>query len=166
MFNNSTDANLNVNKSIISVVSDSDYEVLYNINDTFEDAIHQYCTDTEMDILNFNFTEYYFPRPENINNNLTWKEYAKIIVCFVTICAVVVGNGGVITAVALNRSLRTTINYYLTNLAFCDLLIAAFCLWIHQVNDITKPLYVLGPFICKFNAFTQSKCKYYFNKFS
>lgn len=43
------------------------------------------------------------------------------------------------------------------NLAAADVLIALCCMWPHLVNDLTKPAFVLGAFMCKFNAFAQSK---------
>ncbi len=43
------------------------------------------------------------------------------------------------------------------NLAVADVLIALCCMWPHLVNDLTKPAFILGAFMCKFNAFAQSK---------
>lgn len=104
----------------------------------------------------FNFSLYDFPRPDIITRLLTWTDYFKIMTCILTIIAILIGNTSVILAVALNRSLKTTINYYLTNLSVAGILIVVFCLWVHLINNLTEPLYVLGPFMCKFNGFAQS----------
>ncbi|CAG2176007.1 unnamed protein product [Oppiella nova] len=110
-----------------------------------------------MDITDgFDFKEFNFPNPEYLNPRpFTWAEYSKIGLYVVAICAVMVGNIGVILAVALNSSLRFTINYYLANLAVADVLICVCCMWTHLVNHLTEPLYVLGPVVCKFNGFAQ-----------
>jgi len=130
-----------------------DYSLL---NETLKSDGDKTCGETE-DITSFNFTEFDFPNPQNMMKPFTWKEYCKIILYVVAIAAVMIGNIGVILAVALNRSLRITINYYLVNLAVADILICLCCMWTHLVNHLTEPLYVLGPIICKFNGFAQSK---------
>ena len=105
----------------------------------------------------FNFTEYEFPNPDIINAPYEWTDYLKIIVCIAVIIITLIGNTSVVIAVMLNRSLRNTINYYLTNLAVADILICVFCLWVHLINNLTEPLYVLGPIMCKINGFAQSE---------
>jgi tachykinin receptor 1/neuropeptide FF receptor 2 len=121
-------------------------------------GLNELCNGT-LDIRAVNFQEFDFPRNDgdSVFHAFTWQDYAKIITCFITIAAVLVGNAAVILAVAHNRSLRTTINVYLANLAVADILICAFCIWVHLINDLTEPIYILGPFWCKFNGFAQSK---------
>ncbi|KAG0417054.1 hypothetical protein HPB47_005916 [Ixodes persulcatus] len=89
-----------------------------------------------------------------IGHSFTWVEYLKIWVYLVTILVAVVGNAGVILTVALNRSLRTTINCYLTNLAVADAIISMFCMWVHLVKHLFD-WYILGPFMCKIEGFAQ-----------
>jgi hypothetical protein len=147
---------LKMNDTIKSIII-SDYEsILFNLSDGITNDSESDCAN-DMDISIINFNELQYPRPELISNNISWKEYLEILICVIVICVILIGNGGVIIAVALNRSLRSTINYYLTNLAVSALLICAFCLWVNQIDITTKPFYILGPFMCKFNAFTQSK---------
>jgi hypothetical protein len=117
------------------------------------------CEMTTIDISSFNFTPFDFPKPETIRTEFNNWDYLKIIACVVTIIFILIGNIGVIAAVACNRSLRNTINYYLANLAVADVLICACCLWVHLVNNLYEPMYKLGPFFCKFNGFAQSKHK-------
>ena len=67
------------------------------------------------------------------------------------------GNLAVVVAVLMKRTLRMTVNLYLANLAVADILICICCMWVHLVNHLTAPEYVLGPLWCKFNGFAQSK---------
>jgi hypothetical protein len=114
------------------------------------------CNET-LDITKFDFKEWDFPRTNSTFRTFLWPDYVKILVSIVTIIAVLVGNIAVIIAVVQNRSLRTTVNVYLTNLAVADLLICVCCIWVLTINDLTKPLYILGPLMCKINGFAQSK---------
>lgn len=109
------------------------------------------------DISSFNFTAYNFPRPDQLLKTFHFKDYIKIVICAIVIAVVLIGNCAVIIAVALNRTLRTTINIYLSNLAVADVLIAICCMWVHLINNLTEPFYILGPFMCKINGFAQSK---------
>lgn len=88
--------------------------------------------------------------------SFTWVEYVKIWVYLTTMLVAAVGNVGVILTVALNRSLRTTINCYLTNLAVADAIISMFCMWAHLVKNLFD-WYVLGAFMCRVEGFAQSE---------
>ncbi|KAH7980204.1 hypothetical protein HPB49_013796 [Dermacentor silvarum] len=84
----------------------------------------------------------------------TWSEYVKIGAYLATIAVAAVGNTCVILTVALNRSLRTTINCYLTNLAVADAIISMFCMWVYLVKNLSD-WYVLGAFMCRIEGFAQ-----------
>lgn len=98
-----------------------------------------------------------FPNPDALIQPLMWEEYVKILFYIIVLVIALVGNISVILTVVLNRSMRTTINLYLVNLAVADLFICVCCMWIPVVNSITKPLYSLGVVLCKLNPFAQSK---------
>lgn len=98
-----------------------------------------------------------FPNREALTEPLMFEEYVKIIFYLIVLIIALVGNISVILTVLLNRTMRTTINLYLVNLAVADLFICVFCMWIPVANSLTKPLYSLGVFICKLNPFAQSK---------
>lgn len=54
--------------------------------------------------------------------------------------------------------MRTTINYYLLNMAVADIFIVLFCMWVHFMNVyIFKASYRLGAFMCRIEAFAKSK---------
>ena len=84
-------------------------------------------------------------------------EYIKITFTLAVIIAALAGNIGIILAISLHRSLRTTINYYLVNLAIADIFICTFCMSVYLINHLTEPLFILGPVVCKLNAFCQSE---------
>lgn len=79
-----------------------------------------------------------------------------VAIYVVTVVASLVGNWGVVLTVLLNRSMRTTVNFYLSNLAFADALIAMFCMWTYLVKHFHDS-YVLGVFMCRVEGFVQSK---------
>lgn len=128
-------------------------------NDRVEDVeLLGFCINSSLDILQqFNFSEYDYPSGEGPQwLPLDLVSAVKIAFCIINMLVSVLGNCAVIVAVYHNPALRSTINFYLVNLAVADVLIALFCMWPHLVNDLTKPVFVLGPFMCKFNAFAQS----------
>ncbi|XP_003741642.1 QRFP-like peptide receptor [Galendromus occidentalis] len=77
-----------------------------------------------------------------------------VMIYVVTLIASLVGNWGVVLTVLLNRSMRTTVNFYLSNLAFADALIAMFCMWTYLVKHFNDS-YVLGGFMCRVEGFVQ-----------
>lgn len=104
-----------------------------------------------------NFSSLEFPTDWS-RRALGWKEIAKIVSYVLLMSATVVGNVGIMVTVGLNNSMRTTINIYVVNLAVADLLICLTCMWVHLCNDLTEPIYVLGPFMCSLNPFAQMTC--------
>lgn len=110
-----------------------------------------------LDITDYNFSDYDFPRAQGTFKPFTHVEYIKIIVTIIVILVALAGNLGIIIAVSFNRSLRTTINLYLVNLAVADILICTCCMSVYLINQLTEPLFILGPIVCKLNAFCQSE---------
>lgn len=115
------------------------------------------CSDP-VDVTSFNFSEFEFPRSTSTFKEFTVVEHTKIIITIAVICAALVGNIGIILAVSVNRGMRTTINLYLVNLAVADLFICTFCMTVYLINNLTEPLFILGPIVCKLNAFCQMTC--------
>lgn len=122
---------------------------------SFEDVDLSHC-ETPVDITEYNFSDYDFPRTKSVFKPFTHVEYIKIILTMLVIFVALVGNVGIIIAVSFNRSLRTTINLYLVNLAVADILICACCMSVYLINQLTE-VFVLGPIVCKLNAFCQSE---------
>ena len=67
----------------------------------------------------------------------------------------VVGNILVIVIVLRFKTMRTTTNFYLVNLAISDMLVGLMPIWVHVVASV-KEFWVFGSFMCKFNPFLQS----------
>ncbi|XP_076327651.1 QRFP-like peptide receptor [Tachypleus tridentatus] len=112
-----------------------------------------------IDILDFNFSQFDYSGPiKAFPETLTWKENLKIAFYVIIISMSLMGNAGVILTVSCNRTMRNTINFYLVNLAAADMLISGFCMWVHLVNNLTQPIFVLGPLMCKLNGFSQMTC--------
>jgi len=78
----------------------------------------------------------------------------KIVLYVVAIVLGLIGNLVVILTVCCRRSMHTTTNYYLVNLAVSDLAVTLSCSWVHLVADLTEG-WVLGWFFCKANSFIQ-----------
>jgi hypothetical protein len=96
-------------------------------------------------------------------SELRTSELIKIAVyAFISLFGVV-GNALVIFLVVKHRGLRTTINYYLINLAVADIIISMFCIWIHLIDSVSGAPWVLGPFICKISGFLQSEYHHRFH---
>lgn len=49
-----------------------------------------------------------------------------------------------------------SVNLFILNLCFCDLMIVVWCSWVHMINSISQN-WVFGAFFCKFNTFVQGK---------
>lgn len=84
--------------------------------------------------------------------------YIKLCAYVVIIIGGLLGNLSVILTIALIKSMRNTINYYIANLAVADGLICVICMFPHALTVYTEKKFVLGEFMCKFNPFTQMAC--------
>ncbi|XP_075680393.1 QRFP-like peptide receptor isoform X1 [Dermatophagoides pteronyssinus] len=105
-----------------------------------------------------NFTDLNFPGERFETKAFGLDEYFKITIYIIAIIASIFGNSAVVLSVLMKRSLRVTVNLYLANLAVADILICICCMWVHLINHLTAPTYVLGPFFCKINSFAQMTC--------
>lgn len=85
--------------------------------------------------------------------------FFKVLACAVVIFAGLLGNVSIILTVALIRSMRTTINFYVANLAAADAMICVMCM-LPLAVDVLKDaqIYRLGSFMCKFQNFTEMTC--------
>nr|XP_046919642.1 QRFP-like peptide receptor isoform X1 [Dermatophagoides farinae] len=138
--------------------------LLFEFNHTFHHNLHNQhhyhdyieCQEQFIDIENF--TDLTFPGERIESKAFGLDEYFKITIYILAIIASIFGNSAVVISVLSKRSLRVTVNLYLANLAVADILICICCMWVHLVNHLTAPTYVLGPFICKINSFAQMTC--------
>ncbi|XP_035221521.1 neuropeptide Y receptor type 2-like [Stegodyphus dumicola] len=86
---------------------------------------------------------------------LNTTDYIQVIAIAVIIIGGLLGNISVVLTVVMNRSMRTTINFYVANLAVADAMICIICMIPRLISTMTKEYYALGEFMCKFNPFTQ-----------
>lgn len=61
----------------------------------------------------------------------------------------------VILVVMLQKKMRTSTNYFFTNLAFSDLCVALFCIF-QDLTSILRPVWPFGQLMCKMYHFTQT----------
>ena len=64
------------------------------------------------------------------------------------------GNLIVILVISFNRFMRKSTNFFILNLAVCDLAILVSCMWVQIVASINKN-WVLGHLFCKVNSYMQ-----------
>ncbi|RNA12392.1 substance-P receptor-like [Brachionus plicatilis] len=50
-----------------------------------------------------------------------------------------------------------SVNFFILNLCFCDLMIVMWCSWVHMINSISQN-WIFGAFFCKLNTFVQVIC--------
>lgn len=117
------------------------------------------CSEVNITAIRDTFLHYDYPHVNStFSSTLTNTHLFKITVTSLVVLAALFGNLGIVIAVAFNRTLRTTINFYLVNLAVADLLICTCCMAVDLINNLTEPVFVLGPIVCKMNAFCQMTC--------
>ena len=114
------------------------------------------CDGDESSYEDFDLSQ--MPYPVNITDqwDLSPASYVKIFIYMLNIIAAIFGNMVVILVVIFNVKMRTTINYYLVNVAVADILITICCTWVHLVNHLSTQ-FILGAFMCRINGFAQSK---------
>lgn len=95
-----------------------------------------------------------FPYLGSIKEVAEWEVVIKSLLFAVIIFFSIIGNFLIILVVLRNRSMRTTTNYYIVNLAVADLLVTVCCMWVTLVADVNEG-WVLGAFFCKINTFMQ-----------
>ncbi|XP_064109312.1 orexin receptor type 2-like [Macrobrachium nipponense] len=98
-----------------------------------------------------------FPALVEAARTLDYYEIMQVVLIVFVFIFSVCGNLIVMIVVYQNSFLRSTVNYYLVNLAVSDLLITVLC-WPTITSQITKPVYILGRPLCKINVLTQTTC--------
>ena len=123
------------------------YEDLYTLND---DDLHSL------------FQSMPYPGSKNIwRENLTTFELTAKIFFYVLIFSVaIVCNTLVLVVLIKKKSMRNVTHMLIINLAISDILVTLFVPWIHLMDDIMV-IWILGPFICKFEPFMQGRQSYY-----
>lgn len=99
-----------------------------------------------------------FPNPRTWRDDISVSELVlKILFCVVIITVSLIGNSLAITVLLKKKSLRRNVtNMLIVNLAVADILVTISTTWVHLVDNLAVK-WVLGPFMCKYNALTQGK---------
>ncbi|KAJ8319142.1 hypothetical protein KUTeg_004233 [Tegillarca granosa] len=95
---------------------------------------------------------YEYPKPQK--SVPLWEVIIKATVTAQVMLTAILGNTLIVMVVLWNKSLRTTTNFFIVNLAISDILVTVSCTWVHLVKDLTEG-WILGVFFCKFNSFVQ-----------
>ncbi|KAJ8319145.1 hypothetical protein KUTeg_004236 [Tegillarca granosa] len=122
-----------------------------NYNDSNTDFLyHDYNGQINMN--NIDYSMYEYPKPQK--SVPLWEVIIKATVTAQVMLTAILGNTLIVMVVLWNKSLRTTTNFFIVNLAISDILVTVSCTWVHLVKDLTEG-WILGVFFCKFNSFVQ-----------
>ena len=89
------------------------------------------------------------------NDSQNWPGYyIKIVMYVIVILMSLIGNLLVIFIICLNKFMRKSTNFFILNLAICDLAILFSCIWVQILLTINK-FWILGKAFCKINSFLQ-----------
>lgn len=97
---------------------------------------------------------YNFTNDLPVSNAFTWLTFIKVTLYVIFILLAIIGNSLIILVISFNNFMRKSTNYFILNLAICDLAIVFSCMWVHIVLSLNK-FWILGEFFCKFNTFLQ-----------
>lgn len=148
--------------TIIVNISDHGYNVItknkpgYHIKQDEWNTFNESTTDGVTNVSTFVFDPSKYPYPGQIRHIEIWEIILKIALYGIIILTALIGNTAVILTVVKIRRMRTTTNFYILNLAVCDVMVTLTCTWVHLVDDLTEG-WVLGAFFCKINSFSQGK---------
>ncbi|CAF0919313.1 unnamed protein product [Brachionus calyciflorus] len=99
-------------------------------------------------------TKSFFNVTNSTIETLSLRNIIKISLYTLFILLAIIGNFLIILVICFNRFMRKSTNYFILNLAICDLAIVFSCMWVQMVQAFNK-FWILGEFFCKFNSFLQ-----------
>ncbi|GFU58812.1 hypothetical protein NPIL_324301 [Nephila pilipes] len=114
--------------------------------ENFEDKVNG--SDFEQNFTRFDFSG------EAPTDSLWWEVCLKTFAYTVILLLALTGNLFVLTTLVIDQSMRTTINFFVANLAASDLVLSTGFMLVPLNNNIDRPI---GAFICKLESFAQSK---------
>ncbi|CAH1793438.1 unnamed protein product [Owenia fusiformis] len=136
-----------------------DYKNIVNFNNTginttnmTTDVLNNFIQSIDDPLPDFSYEDYNYLNEMKKVGHLEMA--LKVFFYSIIICLALVGNTLVIFIVWRSKSMRTTTNYYIVNLAVSDILVTLCCSWVHLVDDLSEG-WVLGPIFCKINSFAQ-----------
>jgi hypothetical protein len=86
--------------------------------------------------------------------NITTSQYVKIVLYIIAMLISLVGNMLIILVILFNKFMRKSTNFFILNLAICDLAILFSCMWVQIIVSVSK-YWIWGELFCKVNSFLQ-----------
>lgn len=123
---------------------------IYSVTDLNEFTRNVESLRVKMSYINFTQTS------EKYNNQeyMLIRSIFKIALYIIIITIALLGNLLIICVICFNRFMRKSTNYFILNLAICDLAIVLSCMWVQIVLTLNK-FWPLGEIFCKINSYMQ-----------
>ena len=123
------------------------------------DALYAFMSTVRNKLSYSDFTSQYLNKNANNNNDHQHAHSLglvglRIALYTIAMVASLVGNVLLIAVIVCNRFMHKSTNYFVLNLAVCDLAIVASCMWVQIVVGESKE-WTLGSLFCKVNSFMQ-----------
>lgn len=117
--------------------------------------IHEYIELTkQVEEVRVKMSYFNFTNDFEISSSFKWPKLLKLSLYIIFIIFAIIGNLLIILVISFNRFMRKPTNYFILNLAVCDLAIVFSCMWVQIVLTFNK-FWALGEFFCKLNTFLQ-----------
>jgi hypothetical protein len=104
---------------------------------------------------NSSYLEFKHKNKNNEIFNGEMHSFVKIILYLIVIIISLIGNLMIILVISCNKNMRKRGNYFILNLAVCDLAILFSCMWIQPILILYDNLWLFGELFCKINSFLQ-----------
>ena len=121
------------------------------MNFTTESELNEFTKNIESMIINISYRD--FSNASEPANYWIMPSIKIGLYAFLILIALA-GNLLVVTVICYNKFLRNTTNYFILNLAICDLAIVLSCMWV-QIFNILSEQWLLGEIFCKINSYMQ-----------
>jgi hypothetical protein len=129
-------------------------EVFNCMNFTSESELNEFTKNIEKLIINMSYKSFSNHTTNVYSNRMYWLMTLKIALYIVLIVVALLGNLLIIFVIWFNKFLRNTTNYFILNLAICDLAIVLSCMWV-QIFMTLSEQWLLGEIFCKINSYMQ-----------
>ncbi|KAF2363206.1 G protein-coupled receptor rhodopsin-like [Trinorchestia longiramus] len=130
-----------------------------NTTELLPPDVLRYLCESNDAVLNLSTVEFFanFTLEEDGWPTINWSTAVRIVFIGLLFVSSIIGNTIVVVVVFWSPNLKTSLNFYLVNLAIADLFITCICIWNHLVKNIFYN-YPLGPIMCRIGSFVQASC--------
>ncbi len=102
----------------------------------------------------FNFTKTDISTKKDEIDLQTLFAFIKIVLYSIVILLCFIGNALILLIVCFKKSMKKSTNFFICNLAICDLAILFSCIWV-QILETVNRFWILGQTFCKVNSYLQ-----------